>query len=61
MADSGAIKKDFEAMRQGRLLRHAQKQPADADRYLAFVTFANAFANHAPKPFYKIKNSNFKL
>jgi len=42
--------------------QHLKKAGAvDVDSYIAFVTAANAFANHSMKAFRKIQGDNFKL
>lgn len=59
-SSSEQIRDDFRRMRENR--QHLKKASAvDLDRYIAFVTDANAFANHSMKAFRKMRGDTFKL
>ena len=61
LSRSEQLKHDFRRMRQNQQ-RHLKKVGAvDVDSYIAFVTAANAFANHSMKAFRKMQGDNFKL
>jgi hypothetical protein len=58
---SEQLKHDFRSMRQNRQRHLTNAGAVDVDSYIAFVTAANAFANHSMKVFRKIQGDNFKL
>ena len=61
LSRSEQLKNDFRSMRKNQQ-RHLKKVgAADLDSYIAFVTAANALANHNMKAFRKIQGDNFKL
>jgi hypothetical protein len=60
LAASTQLRKDFALMRETNLSR-SRKLAANADNYLKFVTFTNAFANHKRKKFRKITGNHFIL
>jgi len=61
MANSAALRKDFEVMRKNRLSLLKKEGKSNVDAYMEFLNFANVFANHAAKPFRKIKGDNFRI
>jgi hypothetical protein len=61
MARSVSLKRDFARMRRSRALWLNRRGKDRLDTYLDFLSFANAFSNHAPKPLRKIDGGNFKL
>ena len=61
LSRSEQLKNDCRRMRKNQQ-RHLKKVgTADLDSYIAFVTAANAFANHSMKAFRKMQGDNFKL
>lgn len=58
---SEQLKNDFRRMQENQR-QHLKKAGAvDLDSYIAFVTTANAFANHSMKAFRKMGGDTFKL
>ena len=61
LSRSEQLKNDFRRMLKNQQ-RHLKKVgTTDLDSYIAFVTAANAFANHSMKAFRKMQGDNFKL
>ena len=61
IAQSSAIKKDFENIRKNHFLFLKKTDKPDLDVYMEFLSFADAFANHPRKPFRRIEGNNFKM
>jgi len=61
LSRSEQLKHDFRRMRENQLRHLKEIDAADLDTYIAFLSAANAFANHTIKPLRKIRGDNFKL
>lgn len=61
LSRSVRLKEDFQTIRKNRNYIFKGKDEINLDRFIKFLTIANAFANHKKKPFKKIEGNNFKL
>jgi len=61
VSQSMQLKQDFRRLRENRGKYSDTQNIGTIDEYIEFLNFANAFANHAVKPFKKIDGKNFIL
>lgn len=61
LSRSPQLRRDFRIVRKNREQFFMKKGKVDIDKYIKFLTAANAFINHSLKPFRKIEGNNFKL
>ncbi len=61
LANSAALRMDFERMRKNRHDPFVVNGKVDADKVIEFLTEFNAFIGHAPKPFRQITDREMKL
>lgn len=52
---SSQLRKDFQIIKRNYHLSFMKEDKVDLEKYIEFLTFSNAFANHIQKPFKKWK------